>query len=232
MVNVKRNHKLCKECENGYKIKCNTPKCKYTIKNYKNATRYTKQKIIKHLKENKIEFYMCRICARIVDKEHFDTEEHIEKFNSVCKINVEKSLEESFIKIKCKFIDIRYNFMYTDLYSKKYIREIILKNIDTSEYYKSFIIKQNMLEFNHGSMEPMYVSEKFDSNDILNGISNIENLERKKQNLKPYLIKNSASEYIYKIKKMEEDNTKVNFKNSGDSIYNINNVGCDIFIFH
>ena len=131
MVNAKRGHKLCIYCEKGYKIKCNTPKCKYTIKIYKNATQYTKQKIIKYLKENKIEFYMCRICSEIVDEEHFESEEHIEKFNSVYKINIEKSLEKSFIKIKCKFIDIRYNFIYTDLCFKKHIREIILKNIDT-----------------------------------------------------------------------------------------------------
>ena len=64
-----------------------------------------------------------------------------------------------------------------------------------------------MLEFNHCSMEPMYISEKFDSNDILNDISNIENLERKKQSLKPYLIKNSANDNNYRIKKMEEDIT-------------------------
>ena len=61
MVNVKRGHKLCKECEKVYLKKCNTLKCKYTIKNYKDATKYNKQKIIKHLKENKIEFHMCRI---------------------------------------------------------------------------------------------------------------------------------------------------------------------------
>ena len=230
MVNVKRGHKLCQNCNNGYKIKCNTPKCKYTIKNYKDVTKYTKQKIIKYLKENNIEFHTCRICSQIVDKEHFESQEHIKKFNSVCKINIEKSLEDSFIKIKCKIIDIRYNFIYTDLYLKKHIKEIILKNVDTSKYYKSFIIKQNMLQFNHGSMEPMYVSEKFDSSNILEDISNIENIEKKKQNLKPYLIKNSASEYNYKTKKMEEDITKTNFKKSGDSIYNINNVGCDIFI--
>ena len=36
-----------------------------------------------------------------------------------------------------------------------------------------------MLEFNHRTMEPMYVSEKFNSNDILNDISNIENIEKK-----------------------------------------------------
>ena len=111
MVNTKRNHKLCQVCEKGYRLKCNTPKSKYTIKNHSNATRYTKQKIIKYLKENNIEFYMCGICSEIVHKEHFDTEEHIEKFNTVCKIKVDKSLEDSFIKIKCKFIDTRYNYI-------------------------------------------------------------------------------------------------------------------------
>ena len=160
MVNVKRGHKLCQDCEKGYLKTCNTSKCKYTIKNYKNATKYTKQKIIKYLKENEIEFHICRNCSEIVDEEHFESEEHIEKFNSVCKINIKKSVEKSFIKIKFKFIDIRYNFIYTDLYLKKHIRKIILKNIDTTKYYKSFIIKQNMLEFNHRTMEPMYVSEK------------------------------------------------------------------------
>ena len=64
MINAKRNHKLCQYCEKGYKLKCNTPKCKYTIQNYRNGTRYTKQKIIKFLKENNIEFYMCRIVVQ------------------------------------------------------------------------------------------------------------------------------------------------------------------------
>ena len=122
MVNVKRGHKLCQKCVNGYKIKCNTPKCKYTIKNFKDGTRYMKLKIINYLKENNIEFYMCRICGQIVDfekKEHFDSEEHINKFNVAFKIKIDKSLEESFIKIKCKFIDNRYNYIYTDLYFLK-----------------------------------------------------------------------------------------------------------------
>ena len=123
MVNVKRNHKLCQECDNGYLKKCNTPKCKYALKNYKNATRYTKQKILKYLKENNIEFNMCRICAEIVNKEHFEAEEHINKFNSVCKIKIDKSLIDSFITIKCKFIDTRYNYIYTDLYFKNILEK-------------------------------------------------------------------------------------------------------------
>ena len=231
MVNVKRGHKLCQDCEKGYLKKCNTPKCKYTIKNYKNATKYMKLKIIKYLKENNIEFYMCRICSEIVDKEHFDTEEHIELFNTLCKIKIEKSLKDSFITIKCKFIDNRYNYLYTDLYFKKHIREIILKNIDTNKYYKSYILKKNVLEFNQGKRDPMYISERHDSNNILYDLENIEHLEsNKERNLKPYLIKNSSSDYNYKIKKMYEDIDKINFKESGNSIYYINSSGCHIHI--
>ena len=59
-----------------------------------------------------------------------------------------------------------------------------------------------MLEFNHGSNDPMYISEKHDSNNILYDIENIEHLEdNKERNLKPYLIKYSSSDYDYKIKK-------------------------------
>ena len=231
MVNVKSGHKLCKDCEKGYLNKCNTPKCKYTIKNYKNSTRYMKLKIIKYLKENYIAFYMCRICSEIVDKEHFFTEEHINKFNSACKIKIDKSLEESFITIKCKFIDTRYNYIYTDLYFKKHIKDIILKNINTNKFYKSYIHKKNILEFNQGKRDPMYISERHDSNDILYDIENIEHLEENKErNLKPYLIKYSSMDYDYKIKKMYEDIDKVNFKKSGNSIYYINSSGCDIHI--
>ena len=174
---------------------------------------------------------MCRICGQIVDKEHFETEENINKFNAACKIKIDKSLEESFIKIKCKFIDKRYNYVYTDLYFKKHIREIILKNIDTTKYYKSYIVKKLALEFNQGKREPMYISEKHNSKNILSDINNLVNLEEnEKRNLKPFLIKNSASDYNYKIKKMYQDIDKVNFKESGDSVYYINSIGCEIYI--
>ena len=87
-----------------------------------------------------------------------------------------------------------------------------------------------MLEFNQGKNDPMFISEKHDSNNILYDIENIEHLEsNKERNLKPYLIKYSSSDYDYKIKKMQEDIEKVNFKESGNSIYYINSVGCEIF---
>ena len=75
----------------------------------------------------------------------------------------------------------------------------------------------------------MYISEKHASIDIIYDVENIEHLEENKErNLKPYLIKNSASEYKYKIKKMNEDLDRVNFKESGNSIYYINSTGCEI----
>ena len=231
MNNVKRGHKLCQDCKKGYKNKCNTSSCKYSIKNYENSSKYMKLKIIKYLKDNFIEFYMCRICGEIVDKEHFFTNEHIEKFNSVCKINIIRCLDNTFIKIKCDFVDTRYNYIYTDLYFKNYIKEIIFKNIDTNKFYKSYILEKIMLEFNHGNKSPMYISEKHNSNNILYDIENIEHLEdNKERNLKPYLIKYSSFDYDYNIKKMQHDLEKVNFKESGNSVYYINSVGCNILI--
>ena len=192
-----------------------------------------KLKIIQYLKENNIESYMCRICSQIVDKKHFDTEEHINKFNSVCKIKIDKSLKDSFLKIKCKFLDTRYNYIYTDLYFKKYIKELILKNIDINKFYKSFIVKKTILEFNHGKRDPAYISYKFDSNNILNDLLNIQYLEDpdyKDRNMKPYLIKNTATECDYKINKMQEDLDKINFKESGNSIYYILSSGVEFYI--
>ena len=82
------------------------------------------------------------LCGEIVNKSHFDSEEHIQKFHSACKINIKKSLENSFLTIEYKFIDTGYNYIYSDLYFKKYIREIVLKNINATKFYESYIIKR------------------------------------------------------------------------------------------
>ena len=52
-----------------------------------------KLKTIDYLKETKQEFYLCRICGEIVNKSHFDSEEHIKKFNSVCDIEIKNLLK-------------------------------------------------------------------------------------------------------------------------------------------
>ena len=93
MVNVKRKHKLCEKCKSSYKTKCNSPKCKYTIKNYKTQSAYMKLKTIEYLKETKQEYFLCRICHEIVSKDHFNSDEHIKTFNSVVSIDVKNLLK-------------------------------------------------------------------------------------------------------------------------------------------
>ena len=229
MVNVKRGHKLCKNCQSSYKSKCTSKSCKYTIENYPSQSKYMKFKTIDYLKETRKEFYLCRICVEIVSRSHFDSEDHIKKFNSVISIDINKSFENAFISIKCQFFDTRYNYIYTDLYFKKHIKDIILKNIDDTKYYKSYIIKENMLNFNYNA-ELQHYSDKFNSNNIINDINNIENLEKNDEYMKPYLIKTSTDEYDYNIDKMYEDLDKVNFIKSGNSITYIHNTGCNIKI--
>ena len=95
MINTKRGHKLCLKCKSTYRTKCVSKQCKYTIEKYRSASKYMKLKTIDYLEENNMEFYLCRICGEIVNKSHFDGEEHIKKFNSVCDIEI-KIFSKSF----------------------------------------------------------------------------------------------------------------------------------------
>ena len=93
------------------------------------------------------------------------------------KLILKKCFKDAFLTINCKFLDMRYNYIYGDLYFKKYIKELILKNIDVNKYYKFYIIKKLMLDFNN-EKEKQYYSEKFNSNNILKDIQNIKKLKK------------------------------------------------------
>ena len=227
MLNIKKGHKLCLKCKESYKTKCTSPQCKYTIQTYKTQSKYMKLKTIEYLKENKIEFYLCKICGQIVDKNHFDTEEHIDKFNEVCKIDIKKCFKDAFLTINCKFLDTRYNYVYHDLYFKKTIKEIILKNIDVNKYYKSYILKKLRLDFNEDK-ESKYYSQRFNSNNVLKDIENIEKIEKNDDIIQPYLIKNSSEDYNYNLEKMYIDMDDVLLLESGLSIILFNTIGCQI----
>ena len=86
-----------------------------------------------------------------------------------------------------------------------------------------------MLNFNYNA-ELHHYTDKFNSNNIISDINNIENLEKNDEYMKPYLIKTSTDEYDYNIDKMYEDLDKVNFIKSGNSITYIHNMGCNIKI--
>ena len=163
-----------------------------------------KLKTIEYLKENEIEFYLCKLCGQIVDRNHFDTQEHIDKFNDVCKIDIKKCFENVFLTIDCKCLDMIYNYIYSDLYFKKHIKKLIFKDINTVKYYKSYIIKKLMLDFN-GEKEKQYYSEKFNSNNILKDSENFEKIEKNDDIIQPYLIKNSSKDYSYDLERMYLD---------------------------
>ena len=222
-----RGHKLCPKCKSSYKTKCFSKQCKYTIKNYPTQSKYMKLKTIDYLKEKKQEFYLCRLCENIVDKNHFFSEEHINKFNDAIKIDILKSLEYSFISIRCEFVQTKYNYIYTDIYFKKHIKDLILKNVDHTKYYKSYILKKHMITFNNKD-DHVYFSEKFNSNNIISDIDNIENLGKNEENMKPYLIKTSNKDYKNNLSKMYEDINKINQYESGNSVKTISNIECYI----
>ena len=115
------------------------------------------------------------------------------------------------------------------MYFKKHIKDVILKNIDSNRYYKSYIIKKNMISFNYKD-DLHHYSEKYNSNNILDDINKIEILEKKDYYMKPYLIKNSTDDYDYNIDKMHKDLDKINFNKTGDSVKYIHHMGCDIKI--
>ena len=74
-----------------------------------------------------------------------------------------------------------------------------------------------MITFNN-KYDKIHFSEKFNSDNIISDIDNIENLERNKNYMKPYLIKTSNKDYKYDLTKMYEDINKINQYESGNSI--------------
>ena len=189
-----------------------------------------KNKIIKYLKDNEIPYFSCKICQDIVREDHFDSKEHIDKFNSVCQIDIRK-FKDSCLIINITFIDDRYSFVYIDRYFKKHIKELILKNINVEKYYKAYIVKKFMLQYNCYERSDIYYSEKFNSKNILNDIDNIQNLEKNDDKMEPFLMKNDINkDYDYDVDQMFEDLDKVNFKKSGESVYYINTIYCTINI--
>ena len=126
IVNTKRGHKLCLNCKSSYKTKCSSPKCKYTIEKYKSASKYMKLKTIDYLKENKIEYHLCRICQEFVSKSHFDSEEHIKKFNSVCDIEIKNLLKMLLFQSNLNYL-IQDIIIYTQSYHLKTYKRYNIK---------------------------------------------------------------------------------------------------------
>ena len=57
------------------------------------------------------------------------------------------------------------------------MKDLVLKNTDVNKFYKSYILKKNMISFNYRDNQVFY-SDKYDSNNIIKDIDQIENLEK------------------------------------------------------
>ena len=79
-----------------------------------------KLKTIDYLKENKMEFCLCRICGEIVNKSHFESEEHIKKFNSVCDIEIKNFFKRLLFQSNVNSL-IQDIIIYTLIYILKII---------------------------------------------------------------------------------------------------------------
>ena len=86
-----------------------------------------------------------------------------------------------------------------------------------------------MLDFNNEKEKQCY-SKKFNSNNILKDIQNIEKIEKNDDIIQPYLIKNSSKDYNYDIEKMYDDIDEIQCIRSGLSVTLIHNTGCQIKI--
>ena len=102
-----------------------------------------------------------------------------------------------------------------------------MKNIDVNKYYKSYIIKKLRLDFKEDN-ESKYYSQKFNSNNILKDIQNIEKIEKNDDIIQPYLIKNSSEDYNYNLEKMYIDMDDVLLLENGLSIILFNTIRCQI----
>ena len=86
-----------------------------------------------------------------------------------------------------------------------------------------------MLDFNN-EKEKQYYYEKFNSNNILKDIENIEKIEKNDDIIQPYLIKNSSKDYNYDLERTYQDINEVQCIESGLSVTLINTIGCQIKI--
>ena len=59
------------------------------------------------------------------------------------------------------------------------MKDLVLENTDVNKFYKSYILKKNMISFNYRDDQVFY-SDKYDSDDIIRDINRIENLEKKR----------------------------------------------------
>ena len=105
------------------------------MKNYDKSSQYLKEQIIKKYDEKGVELYKCRLCDKLVERDHYFSKEHIDNFNSNITISFRNSIKNKFIDIICDFHKCNKNIFYKDLYFKYKMKKLVLKRCIENKTY-------------------------------------------------------------------------------------------------
>ena len=230
MINIKKGHGLCEEHDESYLKECSQRKL--DLKNYDKSSQYLKEQIIKKYDEKGVELYKCRLCDKLVERDHYFSKEHIDNFNSNITISFRNSIRNKFIDIICDFHKFNKNIFYEDLYFQYKMKKLVLKHCSKNRTYKISIYKFNQSINNISGITIHYWIEKYDSNNILSDIDNIEKLNTANfdNNLKPIVVHGNEIEETDKISggniDLEDINILCDQVGSGNSINIIQHTRC------
>ena len=233
MINIKKNHSLCEEHNESYLKECS--QCKLDLVNYDKSSQYLKEQIIKNYDKKGIELFKCHLCDKLVEKDHYFSKEHIDIFNNNITISFRNSIKNKLIDIICDFHKCNKNAFYEDLYFKHKMKKLVLKHCSKDKTNKISIYKFNQSINNISEISFHYWIEKYDSNDILSDIDNIEKLNTANfdNNLKSIVVGGNEVKVTDKIVSggdnnidLEDINILCNQVGSGNSINIIQHTRC------
>ena len=127
-----------------------------------------------NVKKSHIDKHNCLLCNKYISKEHYFSEEHINKLKNNISIENRDSIKKKFVDLIFDFHIIDKNVFYKDLYFKDYFKKMIVKNCDNDKNYKIALYKFNQALVKHNDTK--YWVEKY----ILQNINDIDNIDKLK----------------------------------------------------
>ena len=127
-----------------------------------------------NVKKLDIDKYNCLLCNKYIPIDHYFSKEHINKFENNISIKTKDSIRKKFIDLIFDFHIIEKNVFYIDLYSKDYLKKMIIKNCDNDKNYKITFYRFNQSLLKDGNLK--FWVEKY----VLQNISDIDNIGKLK----------------------------------------------------
>ena len=129
-----------------------------------------------NVKKSDVDKHNCLLCNKYISKEHYFSEEHINKLKNNISIKNRDSINKKCVDLIFDFHIIDKNVFYKDLYFKNYFKKMIVKNCDNDKNYKITLYKFDQALVKHNDTK--YWIEKY----ILRNINDIDNIDKLKKN--------------------------------------------------